>query len=69
MTPPDASLPADGGKARTLQHAEVLRDGRQRHVEATGNLFDGAVAPRELRHDRASSPVGESAEGGVERVL
>jgi hypothetical protein len=47
----------------------VLRDGRQRHVEAAGDLLDRPVTPRELREDRTASAVGQGAERGVEWIL
>jgi len=49
-----------------LEHADVLRDGGERHREARGELADGAIAGGEAREDVAAGGVGEGGEGGVE---
>jgi hypothetical protein len=55
-----------GREPRALEHADVFRDGGERHREARGELADGAVAGGESREDVAAGGVGEGGEGGVE---
>lgn len=66
-----ASVSLHGGEARALEHADVLRDRGQRHVESTRELLDRPLASGEPSEDLAASGIGERAEGGVEglRVL
>src|SRR5262249_16731314 len=49
-------------EARTLEHLEMLRDGRPAHRERFGELADGAIPARETREDGAPSRIGESSE-------
>ena len=57
------------GEAGALEHADVLRDGGERHGESRGELSDGAVAGGEAREDVAAGGVGEGGEGGVEGAV
>jgi hypothetical protein len=61
-------VPRDGRQPRALEDADVFRDGRQRHVEAAGELADGVFAGREAREDFASRGIREGEERVVERV-
>jgi hypothetical protein len=62
----NAPLLLDSGEPGALEHADVLRDGGERHRESRGELADGAVAGGEAREDVAAGGVGEGGEGGVE---
>ena len=64
-----ATRALDSGELGPLQHADVLRHGGQRHVEARCELTDRAVAGGELGEDRTPRGVGERGEGAVERPL
>lgn len=61
-----AAVLADIGEARALQHAHVLGDGGERHVEARGEFADRLVALGEPCEDGAPGGIGERAERGVE---
>ena len=65
------AISADVGESCALEHANVLRDGRERHVEARGELADRPLAAGEPRYERPSCGISEGAEGAVEagRVL
>jgi hypothetical protein len=65
---PHAALTLDGGEARALEHAHVLRHRGQRHVEARGELADRPFAGGEARENLAPGGVGERGERRVERV-
>ena len=69
MAAPDAAVAAHGREAGPLEHAEMLGDAGQRHVETVGDLLDRAIAAGELGENRASRAIGESAERGVERIF
>ena len=64
---PDATITAHGRESRALQHPHVLRDRRQRHVEARREIADRALALREPRQDGAARRVRECGECRVER--
>ena len=63
---PDAPTPFHRRAAGPLEHVDVLRDGRQRHVEASGELADRSVAEGEAGEDLAPRRVGERGEGRVQ---
>jgi len=62
-----APLLLDGREPGALQHAHVLRDGWERHVESRRDLADRQDASGEAGEDVAPRGVGESGEGVVER--
>ena len=55
-------------EAGALQHADVLRDSGQRHLEPRRQLADRAVTHRKAREDVAPCGIGEGEERGIERV-
>ena len=59
-------VPPAAHEARTLEHAEVLADGRQRHGEWAGELAHRGLAPGQPRDDGAAGGVGEGPEDGIE---
>jgi hypothetical protein len=61
-----ASTALDGRQPRGLQHADVLGDRGQRHVEAGRELADRAIAATKPRENVATRRVGEGVEGGIE---
>jgi hypothetical protein len=63
-----AALSLNRCEPRALEHAHVLGNRGERHVEARGELADRPIAGCEPREDLASSRVGESEERGVERL-
>ncbi|HXT16260.1 MAG TPA: hypothetical protein VN706_11560 [Gemmatimonadaceae bacterium] len=65
----DASVALHVGEPGTPQHVHVLRDGRERHVEAGGELLDRALAQREPGQDFAPRGIGQCTERGVQGVL
>jgi hypothetical protein len=66
---PGPPLAAHASKAGALEHADVLRDRRQRHVESTGELGDGPLTGGQSRQDLASGRVGERPERRIELLL
>jgi len=65
---PNASIAFDGGEPGALEHAHVLRDGGQRHVEARRELADRALAGREPSQDFSARGIGEGAKRRVEQL-
>ena len=63
---PDTPVTFHGGQSGALQNANVLRDGRQRHVESRCELAYRAVTPGEPRQDLAAGRIGEGGKGRVE---
>jgi hypothetical protein len=63
-----AALSFDGGEPRALEHAHVLGNRGERHVEARGELADRPIAGGEPREDLASGWIGEREERGVKRL-
>jgi hypothetical protein len=61
-----APVPPALHEARTLEHNEVLADGRQRHGERAGELAHRGLAPRQPGDDGAAGGVGEGTEDGIE---
>ena len=61
-----ASVSLDGCESGPLEHAHVLGHGRQRHVEAAGELADRPVAGCETGEDLAPCGIGERGEGRVQ---
>jgi hypothetical protein len=53
-------------QAGPLQHPQVLRDCRQRHVERLGQLGDRPVAAGQPGQDGAAGGVGDGEECGVQ---
>lgn len=51
---------------RALEHAQVLRHGRQRHVERRGQGARGLDTLGQTRQDLPACGVGQRAEHGVE---
>ena len=56
-------------QAGVLEDAHVFRHGGERHVEGLGQLGDRAFGGGELRQDGAARRVGQSGEGGIERIV
>ena len=46
----------------TLEHTQVLRDGRRAHLEGQGEVLDDGVARGEPGQDGAAGRVGEGGE-------
>jgi len=65
----DAPLALDARKPGALEDANVLGNGRERHVEARREIADGALSGCQPRNDCAARGVGEGGEGGVEARL
>ena len=65
----DAAVALPDEKTGVFEHAHVLRDRRQRHLERLGELADRAFAAGELRQHRAARGIGQRGEGRVERVI
>jgi hypothetical protein len=61
-TPPPLRLLSLRDQPRALEHAEVLRDGGQAHVERLGELGDRAFAREETRQDRPARRVCQGGE-------
>src|SRR5580765_5876528 len=55
-------------EAGGLEDLEVLRYARQAHRERGGKLGHGGLARCQAGEDRSTGRVGESGEGGAERV-
>jgi hypothetical protein len=66
MPPLRVGAPCD--KAGALEHAKVLRDGRQAHVERLGQIADRTLARHQARQDRPAGRVGEGGERGAELI-
>jgi hypothetical protein len=62
----DSSILAAHDKPGLLQHPQVLRYGRERHVERGSQVANGGFTLRQARQDTASGSVGKRAEGGIE---
>ena len=61
-----ASVLVAHDQAGAFEDAQMLRDGRKRHVVRRGQIADGSLAKSELRQDAAACGVGKRAEGSVE---
>jgi hypothetical protein len=66
---PNAPLLPNGSEPRALQHADVLRDRRERHVEVARELADRLVPARQLREDRATRAIRQRPERCIELIL
>src|SRR3954454_8279149 len=55
-------------EAGALEHAQVLRHGRQAHVEGVREIRHRLLARREPREDRAPRRIGEGGKRGTEGV-
>jgi hypothetical protein len=66
LASPHASVTPDPGEPGALEHAKVLRETGERHVEASGELADRVLTTRQAHEDRAPRGIGERREGGVE---
>ncbi len=64
---PNSTFLLHGRELGALEHAHVLGDGGERHVESRGELADRAVAGGEAREYVAPRGVGEGKERVVER--
>ncbi len=64
---PYAALAFDRGESGATEHAHVLGDGGERHVEARCEFANRAVAGGEPRQDLAARGIGERGKRGVER--
>ena len=62
------AVPLAAQQPGTLQHAQVLRDGRERHGEGRGQLCNRRLPARQPRQDRAPCRIGQRREGGVQHV-
>ena len=56
-------------KTGVFEHAHVLRDRRQRHLERFGKLADRAFTAGELREHRAARGIGERRECRVQGIV
>jgi len=65
--PVRATLDASSQEARGLEHAQVLRDSGQRHVERFRQLSHGGRRPRQPFEDRATRRIREGRKGRVQR--
>src|SRR5262245_14908137 len=65
---PPLRLAAARDEARTLQHLEMLGDGRKAHLERLRHLGHGRLAQHEPRQDGATRRIGESRERGAEAI-
>src|SRR5262245_17209983 len=65
---PPLGLAALGDEARALQHAQVLGDAGQAHVERLRQLRDRALALGQARQDGPPGGIGEGGERGAEGV-
>lgn len=61
---PAVSLPSQ--KPGSLENAEVLGDGGERHVEGLGQLRHRGLAARQVREDRPAGGIGQRRKGRVE---
>src|SRR6478735_876600 len=68
MAEPCGCLAAAGNEPGLLQHFQMPGDRRLRHAERSRELRDIRVSPRQLREDRATGGIGESAEHGAELI-
>src|SRR6478609_7723931 len=57
-----------GDQPCPFEHAKVLRDGGESHVERGGQLPHRRLALAEPRQDRPTGRVGEGGEGGTEQI-
>ena len=62
----DAAVALAHEQARTLEDAEVLRDGRERHVEGLRQLGHRGFGHGEPRQHRAARGIGQRAERRIE---
>jgi hypothetical protein len=62
----DAAVAFTDEKTGVFEHAHVLRDRRQGHLERFGELADRAFAAGELRQHRAARGIGQRGECRVE---
>ena len=53
-------------QARALEHPQVARDRRRRHLERGGQISDGSLAAGEALEDTAPDRIGQRREDGVE---
>ena len=58
-----------GHESGAFQCAEVLMNRRERHVERFRQLAECRFALRQMLEHRASTPIGEASEDGVEILL
>jgi len=56
-------------KTGLLENAQMLHNGRQRHVVGMGELGNGRRALGESRDNRPARGVGEGGKGGIQPVL
>lgn len=64
-----APVASDIGESRALQHAQVLGDAGERHVELRGEFADRPLAAREVHENGAPRRIGERAEGDAQRLF
>lgn len=57
-----------GNQAGTLQHAQMLGDGRLRHFEGRSQLRHRSFPERKTRQDGATRGIRQSREGGIQPV-
>src|SRR5262245_50885992 len=55
-------------QAGALEHAEMLGDGRQAHVERLGELGDRSRTRGQAGQNRTPGGIGEGSESGVEMI-
>src|SRR6516225_7977841 len=68
-TRPVLGVVAPDDQPRLLQHLDVLRAGRERHLERRSELVDCCLAFREARQDCSPRRVGKCREGLAEPIL
>src|SRR2546421_9045320 len=60
------ALPAPRDQPCPLQHLQVLRDGREAHLERLRQLLDRGHPSGQPRQDRSPGRIGERCKGGVQ---
>ena len=66
MAAADPALPLAGDQARALEHRQMLRDRRQRHLVGRGQVADRAIAIGQGDEDLPPGRVGQGGEGLIE---
>jgi hypothetical protein len=65
----DAPVALTDEKTGVFEHAHMLRDRRQGHLERFGKLADRPLTSGELRQHRPPRGIGKRGERRVERVI
>jgi hypothetical protein len=62
----NASITPAPKQSRLLQHAQVFRDRRERHVVRLRQMCHLLIAPREMSQDMAASGIGKGGESAIQ---